>query len=79
MPVSLTDIGIFAGSTRITVKTETETIVLPYLGKLSLEIRKRIRKYVNKHITNCNLVVIFRSQRRLRTPFRYKDTIPPNL
>ena len=57
----------------------TETIVLPYLGKLSLEIRKRLRKYVNKHITNCNLVVIFRSQRRLRTLFRYKDTIPPNL
>ena len=57
----------------------TETIVLPYLGKLSLEIRKRLRKYVNKHITNCNLVVIFRSQRRLRTLFRYKDTIPTNL
>ena len=59
-----------------TVEKRTETVVLPYLGRLSLEIRKRLRKYVNKHITCCKLVVIFRSQRRLKTLFRFKDTIP---
>ncbi len=53
-----------------------ETIVLPYLGKLSLEIRNRIRKYVNKHIKSCKFTVVFRSQRRLRTLFRFKDSIP---
>ena len=42
-----------------TVEKRTETIVLPYLGKLSLEIRNRLKKYVNKHVSNCKLLVIF--------------------
>ena len=45
-----------------TVEKRTEMVVLPYLGKLSLEIRNRLRKHVNKHISNCKLLVIFRSQ-----------------
>ena len=47
-----------------TVEKRTETIVLPYLGKLSLEIRNRLKKYVNKHVSNCKLLVIFRSLRK---------------
>ena len=46
---------------------------------MSLEIRNRLRKYANKHILNCKLLIIFRSQRRLSTMFRYKDMIPSNL
>ena len=57
-------------------ETPSETIVLPYLGKLSLEIRNRLRKYVSKHIKSCKLNIIFRSQRRLKTLFRFKDSIP---
>ena len=67
-------------------KTTTETdekqrkmITLPYLGKLSLEIRKRLQKYVNKHVSNCKFLIIFRSQRRLKNIFRFKDTIPQDL
>ena len=59
-----------------TAEKRPEMIVLPYLGKLSLEIRNRLRKYVNKHISTCKLMIIFRSQRRLNTMFRYKDMIP---
>ena len=62
-----------------TVEKRTEMIVLPYLGKLSLEIRNRLKKYVNKHVSNCKLLVIFRSQRRLSSMFRYKDMMPSNL
>ena len=62
-----------------TVEKRTEMIVLPYLGKLSLEIRNRLKKYVNKHVSNCKLLVIFRSQRRLSSMFRYKDRMPSNL
>ena len=54
----------------------SETIVLPYLGKLSLEIRNRLRRYVSKHIKSCKLNIIFRSQRRLKTLFRFKDSLP---
>ena len=62
-----------------TVKKRSQMIVLPYLGKLSLEIRSRLTKYVNKHVSNVKLLVIFRSQRRLKTLFRYKDSLPQQL
>ena len=62
-----------------TVKKRQVTIVLPYLGKLSLEIRNRLRKYVNKYTSNCSLMVIFNSGRRLRNIFKFKDTLPDAL
>ena len=62
-----------------TVEKRSQVIVLPYLGKLSLEIRNRLKKCVSKHISNVKLMVIFRSQRRLKTLFRFKDSIPEAL
>ena len=62
-----------------TVEKRSQVIVLPYLGKLSLEIRSRLKKYVNKHISNVKLMVIFRSQRRLKSLFRFKDSLPAQL
>ena len=51
--------------------------MLPFLGKVSLEIRNRIRKYVKKYVSNCcKLHVIFRSQRRLKGMFSFKDKLP---
>ena len=57
-------------------ETPSETIVLPYLGRLSLEIRNRLRKYVSKHIKSCKLNIIFRSRRHLKTLLRFKDSLP---
>ena len=62
-----------------TVEKRSQVVVLPYLGKLSLEVRSRLKKYVNKHISNVKLMVIFRSQRRLKTLFRFKDSLPEEL
>ena len=62
-----------------TVEKRSQVVVLPYLGKLSLEIRNRLQRYVNKHISNVKLLVIFRSNRRLKTLFRFKDTLPQQL
>ena len=62
-----------------TVEKRSQVIVLPYLGKLSLEIRNRLKKYVNKHISNVKLMIIFRSQRRLKSLFRFKDSLPDQL
>ena len=56
-----------------------QMIILPYLGKLSLEIRNRLRKYISKHVSDCKLLIIFRSNRRLSSIFRFKDTIPQDL
>ena len=60
-----------------TVEPKIVTVVLPFLGKVSLEIRNRIRKYTNKYVSNCcKLQFIFRSQRRLKGLFSFKDRIP---
>ena len=62
-----------------TVDKRKVTIVLPYLGKLSLEIRNRLRKIINTHVSNCSLMVIFKTRRRLKNMFRFKDTLPQPL
>ena len=54
-------------------------IILPFLGKLSLEIRKRLGKIVSSRIPACQLKVIFQSPKRLRHLFTVKDRIPINL
>ena len=60
-----------------TVEPKTITVMLPFLGKVSLEIRNRLRKYANKYVSNCcKLHVIFRSQRRLKRLFSFKDRLP---
>ena len=54
--------------------------MLPFLGKVSLEIRNRIRKYINKYVQNrCKIQVIFHSQRRLKRLFSFKDKLPTDL
>ena len=63
-----------------TVKKKDVTIVLPYLGKISLLIAKKLQWVMAKHIKNCyNIRVIFRTQRRLRNCFNFKDRIPETL
>ena len=63
-----------------TVDPKTLTVMLPFLGKVSLKIRNRLRKYVKKFATNCcKLEVIFRSQRRLKRFFSFKDRLPTSL
>ena len=42
-----------------TVKKKEVTICLPYLGRLSLQIVKRLQWTVAKHLKNCNLRVVF--------------------
>ena len=49
--------------------------VLPFLGKKSLQLRSRLVNSVNKTIRFCNLKVVFRSQRKLNTLFRFKDSL----
>ena len=63
-----------------TVEPQTITVMLPFLGKVSLEIRNRLRKYTKKYAkTCCKLQVIFRSQRRLKRLFSFKDRLPTSL
>ena len=63
-----------------TVEPKTVIVMLPFLGKVSLEIRNRVRKYIKKYVQNCcKIQVIFRSQRRLKRLFSFKDKLPTAL
>ena len=49
---------------------------LPYLGKFSLNFRKRLYKSVSKSLPQCNIKVIFQSKNILSGFFKFKDSIP---
>ena len=54
------------------------TDMIPFLGKVSLEIR--VRKYFNKHVQNKHVQnIIFCSQRQLKRLFSFKDKLPTDL
>ena len=51
------------------------TFVLPYLGKLSLDLRTRPRRTIERDLPYCKLKIIFRSKCRLNTLFQFKDPL----
>ena len=59
-----------------TVPKKDLTIVLPFLGNFSMNLRNRILKIFNKTLPQCSIKVIFQSKNRLETFFRFKDSIP---
>ena len=54
-------------------------MTLPFLGRLSLQIRKKLRLIANSHLPHCKLRVVFKIRNRLRNNFRFKDIIPNEL
>ena len=59
-----------------TVPKKEVRICLPFLGKQSFELRKRLSKIMASHFPMCKLNVIFNSNNRLRNFFNFKDKIP---
>ena len=51
-------------------------IVLPYLGKLSLQIRTRVNRVVRNKLLHCNLRIAFQGKCKLINFFTFKDKIP---
>ena len=51
-------------------------VVLPFLGKFSLNLRKRLYKLDSKSLPQCSIKVIFQSKNWLSSLFKFKDTIP---
>ena len=51
------------------------TFVLPYLGKLSLDLRTRPRRTIERDLPYCKLKIIFRSKGRLNTQCQFKDPL----
>ena len=51
------------------------TFVLPYFGKLSLDLRTRLRRTIETDLLYCKLKIISRSKCRYNTLFRFKDPL----
>ena len=51
------------------------TFVLPYLGKLSLDLRTRLRRTIERGLPYYTLKIIFKFKCRLKALFRFKDSL----
>ena len=51
------------------------TFVLPYLGKLSFDLRTRLRRTIERDLPYWKLKLVFKSKCRLDTLFRFKDPL----
>ena len=63
----------------ITVEKKTLLLSLPYLGKISLQTRTKLRKSLKGLLNSCELQIVFKSQRRLLNVFRFKDRLPRDI
>ena len=54
-------------------------VVLPYLGKLSANIKRNLENVISKNIGCCKLKVIFSSSNRMKDRFSFKDSIPMDI
>ena len=59
-----------------TVPKKDVMILLPYLGKLSLQIRSRINRVMRSKLPHCNLRIVFQTKCKLINFFTFKDKIP---
>ena len=55
------------------------TLSLPFLGNMSLKMKKNLNKIIKENIPNCKFRIIFSSKRRIRNYFQFKDKIPYDL
>ena len=60
----------------LTSEKKDLVIVLPFLGKLSLDLRTSLRNSISKNPPFCKIRVIFKSSTRITNFFQFKDKIP---
>ena len=66
---------MFIKRLQIPTAPKRELIILLYLGKMSQIVRTRLTKTMNKHVKFCKLRVIFQTNNRLKSYFRFKDSV----
>ena len=59
-----------------TVPKKQLIITLPYLGKLSLQIRTRINRIMKNKLPYCNVQFVFQTKCKISNLFTFKDKIP---
>ena len=65
---------------KVNAQKEKLVISLPYLGKHSNNLRRRISALASKHLkSNFKIEVVWSSQRKIRNFFSFKDKLPMHL
>ena len=62
-----------------TVKKKTLILSLPYLGNIYLQTRTTLKKSFKGILNCCKLQIVFKSQRKLASVFRFKDRLSYDL
>ena len=63
----------------LTVEKKTLTLVLPFLGNLSLQTKTKLQNVLKRVLGCCKIQIVFKSQRDLSNVFRFKDRLPYEL
>ena len=63
----------------LTVPKKELLLILPFMGNLSISLRKQIHSCFGQILPPCKIKLIFKSTNRLSTIFSFKDTIPKAL
>ena len=59
-----------------TAEKKDLVIVLPFLGKLSFDLRTRLKNSISKNLPFCKIRVIFKPSTRISNFFQSKDRMP---
>ena len=71
---------VFIKQPNICIAPRKELVcVFPFLGKKSLEIKKRLQNTVERTLPYCKLKVVFKSPSKIGNHFHFKDVIPKKL
>ena len=62
-----------------TVPKQKFIIVLPYLGSVSIKVKRNLEMLQKKYLPAGDIYVIFRSPSKLRSVFSFKDKLPAHL
>jgi len=70
---------LFSLIIHITVPKKEVYLILPYLGAVTLDLKRKLHSTFAKSLPQCNIKIIFKSTNRLSSCFQFKDTIPREL
>ena len=61
---------------KLTDEKKNFVIVLPFLGKLSLDLRTRLKNSISENLPFCKIRVIFKCSTRISNFFQFKNKMP---
>ena len=62
-----------------TVPRKIVTLVLPFMGTMSLDVKKKLSKSFKECVPLAKLQIVFKTNNRMSSWFRYKDVFPESL